>query len=271
MAAVLEVVGAGRAARQEAAIKVRQPLPALLVYSREPAVLGCGPAAAGPGARRTERQGARATRRSRAIRLLRHPAEPARARPEVLASGSTRSASALAALDPAAVAATVEAGQAVVAARPPTAHVSPRPERGPGRSPEAAGVRRRARPRSTVVLDTSLTPELIQEGLARDFVRGIQDARKRAGYRIEDTIEIAYAADPEVAAAIEAHRHYVRSETLATNLAGEASAGASDAVEPESVAGPGGLSFPDGWYADQITVGDHHVRITLCPTRAAPT
>ena len=39
MGAVLEVVGAGHAARQEAAIKVRQPLPALLVYTREPEML----------------------------------------------------------------------------------------------------------------------------------------------------------------------------------------------------------------------------------------
>jgi hypothetical protein len=102
-------------------------------------------------------------------------------------------------------------------------------------------------------------------------VRGIQDARKRAGYRIEDTIEIGYAADPEIAAAIAAHRAYVMTETLATGLEGEASAGASDAVEPESVEGPGGLSFPDGWYADQIAVGEHHVRITLSPTRASRT
>ena len=34
---------------------------------------------------------------------------------------------------------------------------------------------------TTVVLDTTLTPELIREGIARDFVRGVQDAHKRAG------------------------------------------------------------------------------------------
>ena len=61
-------------------------------------------------------------------------------------------------------------------------------------------------PRSTVVLDTTLTPALIEEGLARDFVRGIQDARKQAGYQIDDTIEIRYVADPEVSRAIDAHR-----------------------------------------------------------------
>jgi isoleucyl-tRNA synthetase len=121
-------------------------------------------------------------------------------------------------------------------------------------------------PGLTVVLDTSLTPELIQEGLARDFVRGIQDARKNAGYRIEDTIAIAYVADPEIAAAIEAHRAYVMAETLATDLVGVPTIGASDAVEPESVEGPGGRVTPAGQYLDQIDVGGHHVRIGLQPT-----
>jgi isoleucyl-tRNA synthetase len=116
-----------------------------------------------------------------------------------------------------------------------------------------------------VVLDTTLTPALIEEGLARDFVRGIQDARKQAGYQIDDTIEIRFVADPEVSRAIGIHRSYVMTETLATVLAGEPVTGASDAVEPESVEGPGGSLQVDGQFDDQISVGDHHVRITICP------
>jgi isoleucyl-tRNA synthetase len=119
-------------------------------------------------------------------------------------------------------------------------------------------------PRSTVVLDTRLTPALIEEGLARDFVRGIQDARKQAGYQIDDTIEIRFVADPEVARGIQAHRTYVMTETLATLLVGESVAGTSDAVEPESVEGPGGSVQVNGQYEDQIGVGEHHVRIALC-------
>jgi isoleucyl-tRNA synthetase len=120
-------------------------------------------------------------------------------------------------------------------------------------------------PRSTVVLDTTLTPALIEEGLARDFVRGIQDARKQAGYQIDDSIEIRFVADPEVSRAIEAHRTYVMTETLATVLEGEPVTGASDAVEPEAVEGPGGRLQVDGFFEDQIVVGDHHVRIRVCP------
>jgi isoleucyl-tRNA synthetase len=116
-----------------------------------------------------------------------------------------------------------------------------------------------------VVLDTTLSPALIEEGLARDFVRGIQDARKQAGYQIDDRIEIRFVADPEVARAIDAHRMYVSTETLATMLGGSSVAGASDAVEPESVAGPAGLIAEAGWYLNQIEVGEHQVRIAVRP------
>jgi isoleucyl-tRNA synthetase len=121
-----------------------------------------------------------------------------------------------------------------------------------------------------VVLDTTLTPALIEEGLARDFVRGIQDARKQAGYQIADTIEIMFVADPEVSRALEAHRAYVMTETLATILEGESVAGASDSVEPDAVEGPGGAIASDGRFVDQIVVGDHHVRIGLRLIGAGP-
>jgi hypothetical protein len=41
--------------------------------------------------------------------------------------------------------------------------------------------------------------------------------------------------------------------------------GASDAVEPESVTGPGGLIVDGGWYLDQIEVGEHQLRIAVRP------
>jgi len=69
-----------------------------------------------------------------------------------------------------------------------------------------------------VALDATLTPELIAEGLARDFVRGVQDARKDAGLRIEDTIRLVYADAGESAPALAAHAAYIQGETLATEL-----------------------------------------------------
>ncbi len=70
-----------------------------------------------------------------------------------------------------------------------------------------------------VALDTTLTPELVAEGLARDFVRGVQDARKDAGLRIEDTIRLAWVAPAEVGAAIERHLEEIAAETLAREAA----------------------------------------------------
>ncbi len=171
---------------------------------------------------------------------------------------------ALSQLDPTTVAKHVESGQAVdVETSDGQERLEPADilvdfERLPGYA-AAQG------PRLTVVLDTSLTPQLIQEGYARDFVRGVQDARKRAGYRIEDTIKIAYVADPEVSQAIEAHRNQVMTETLATVLISHPVTGASDAVAPESVDGPGGLLSKNGQYVDQVEVGEHNVRIALTP------
>ncbi len=95
-----------------------------------------------------------------------------------------------------------------------------------------------------VALDVTLTPELIAEGLARDFVRGVQDARKKAGLQIEDTISLVHAAMGEAAAAIESHADYIRAETLATELvAGDVSREAhTDQVKMGDGVVPIGLS-----------------------------
>ncbi|MGC1273331.1 MAG: DUF5915 domain-containing protein, partial [Planctomycetaceae bacterium] len=69
-----------------------------------------------------------------------------------------------------------------------------------------------------IALSTRLTPELICEGLARDFIRQIQQMRKDAGLEIEDRITIRYAASGEAAAAIETFAEYIRAETLAERL-----------------------------------------------------
>ena len=69
-----------------------------------------------------------------------------------------------------------------------------------------------------IALSTKLTPELVREGVARDFVRQIQQMRKDAGLEIEDRIAIRYSGDSDVAAAIEAFGDYIRAETLADSL-----------------------------------------------------
>jgi isoleucyl-tRNA synthetase len=69
-----------------------------------------------------------------------------------------------------------------------------------------------------VVLDTTLTPELLTEGRAREIVRLIQDARKRAGFNVSDRIHVRYAARDGVSQALQQHAAYIQRETLATQL-----------------------------------------------------
>jgi isoleucyl-tRNA synthetase len=64
-------------------------------------------------------------------------------------------------------------------------------------------------------LVTELTPDLISEGLAREFVRRVQDLRKTADLDIADRIQLFYRATPLLAQAVETYRDYIMMETLA--------------------------------------------------------
>ncbi len=70
----------------------------------------------------------------------------------------------------------------------------------------------------TVALDTHLTPELVQEGYARDVVRHVNEMRKQAGLEISDRIELSYTAEGDVAEALVNFAGYVQQETLAVRL-----------------------------------------------------
>ncbi|WP_134739599.1 isoleucine--tRNA ligase [Nocardioides sp. 503] len=68
-----------------------------------------------------------------------------------------------------------------------------------------------------VVLDTGVTPELAAEGLARDLVRAVQQARRDAGLDVSDRIALTVAGSAEVQAAARTHEQLITSETLATS------------------------------------------------------
>jgi isoleucyl-tRNA synthetase len=68
-----------------------------------------------------------------------------------------------------------------------------------------------------VVLDTSLTPELEAEGVARDLVRAVQQARRDAGLDVSDRIALTISAQASVANAARAHADLIRRETLAAS------------------------------------------------------
>jgi isoleucyl-tRNA synthetase len=73
---------------------------------------------------------------------------------------------------------------------------------------------------TVVLLDKRVTPELKNEGLARDIVRNVQNLRKHAGLNIEDRILLGLICDADsVKAAINQCGDYIRQETLAVELA----------------------------------------------------
>ncbi len=68
------------------------------------------------------------------------------------------------------------------------------------------------------ILDTTITPELEAEGLAREMISKIQQMRKANNYEMMDRIRISVDADADVSAAIDAHRDYIMKETLAAAI-----------------------------------------------------
>ncbi|MGW0434262.1 isoleucine--tRNA ligase [Micromonospora sp. NPDC003197] len=69
-----------------------------------------------------------------------------------------------------------------------------------------------------VVLDTTVTAELAAEGLARDVVRVVQQARRDADLDVSDRIEVTLAASPEVLAAVQTYRDFLAREVLADSV-----------------------------------------------------
>ncbi|HET6763177.1 MAG TPA: isoleucine--tRNA ligase, partial [Longimicrobiaceae bacterium] len=70
----------------------------------------------------------------------------------------------------------------------------------------------------TVLLDTTLSPELKAEGLVRELVNRVQRLRKDAGLEVQDRIRLAVAGDEAVQAAVDAWRGDVAGDTLAADL-----------------------------------------------------
>jgi isoleucyl-tRNA synthetase len=82
-----------------------------------------------------------------------------------------------------------------------------------------------------VVLDTEVTAELAQEGLARDIVRAVQQARRDAGLDVSDRISLTVTGGEEVWQASIAHQALIMDETLATQFG---SAGQLEALPSRS-------------------------------------
>jgi isoleucyl-tRNA synthetase len=75
-----------------------------------------------------------------------------------------------------------------------------------------------------VALDTRLDDELLREGLARELVRTVQDARKQANLNVSDRIMLSIKGSKGVEAALAGHREFIMAETLAAEWADEPAA-----------------------------------------------
>jgi isoleucyl-tRNA synthetase len=221
-AVLLETCSLGRAARRAAGIKVRQPVPALWVRLRTPAEA--------EGLRRFEPE-LRDELNAKRVRYLDTSAGfvQHRFKPNLpvvgrkygkLVPAITGALRALEGEPAQAAARAVEAGRPV-----PLTVDGQRLELAPeeliveASSPAGYAV---AEERGMLVaVDTALTPELRDEGFARELVRHIQDARKTAAFQIADRIRVYLAPESpadDLARILGRWGDYVRGETLADEI-----------------------------------------------------
>jgi isoleucyl-tRNA synthetase len=91
-------------------------------------------------------------------------------------------------------------------------------------------------------LVTQLTPELEMEGMAREFVRRVQDFRKESELDIADRILVTYEASPKLSKAIEANRDFIMTEILAIKM-------------EKGIVAEGSSSFKDEFDNEKVAVG----------------
>ncbi|WP_053385883.1 isoleucine--tRNA ligase [Leucobacter japonicus] len=117
------------------------------------------------------------------------------------------------------------------------------------------------------ILDTVLTTELEAEGIARDAIRAVQEARKNAGLDVSDRIVLAINAEPAHVEALEAHAALIAAETLAEGFAVQEAIGI-DAIVDDLVS-PGGGVHVSG--ARAIGAEKAPIVITIDATESAST
>jgi isoleucyl-tRNA synthetase len=95
----------------------------------------------------------------------------------------------------------------------------------------------------TVAIDTELNQNLIEEGLAREFVNRVQNMRKDAGFEVTDKIKISFFGSPELVKAINNFADYITNETLAEKLISQ--------------------QFNDGGFRQDWKIGDYECSILI--------
>ena len=69
-----------------------------------------------------------------------------------------------------------------------------------------------------IILDTTLTDELVLEGIAREMVSKVQQLRKNKDFNVADRITLYYNGDEDIDKCVESFKEYIQNETLATSI-----------------------------------------------------
>jgi isoleucyl-tRNA synthetase len=228
MAAVRRAVELGRAARAQAGVKVRQPLRKAVIVA-------------------TDRERDEIQRLSelvarelnvKEIEFVAEEAELVRyeVKPNYRSLGPRfgklmpQAAAAVEALDPTAVAEAV-AGERTIGIQVNGTEHDIEPDDVSLVLRPLDGYQVEAESGRAVALALDLDDELRREGLAREVVHAVQNARRDAGLEVTDRIELRLGGDPELLDAARTHQDYVAGETLATSLSYDGSDGLETRIE----------------------------------------
>jgi isoleucyl-tRNA synthetase len=246
MALTRRLVELGRSARAAASVPVRQPLPRAVVSAA-----GFAELAPELNAEVTRELNVRSLEPLAAVGddLVDHVVKPNfRTLGRRFGKGTQAVAAAIEAADPAELAGelrsagkvSVEVDGAPVALGPDDVIVTQTPRSGWTVATEAG---------ETVGIEVRITPELRREGLAREVIRLVQDARKNDGLQVTDHITLRWQTeDPELSAALAEHGQFIANETLADdfhegNPAGDAAPDRPGAGEQRHSDADLGLTF----------------------------
>jgi len=229
MEAVRRTVELGRAARSQAAVKVRQPLRKAVVVARSDEREAIEAMA---GLVRSELNVKELEFVSEQAELVTHEVKPNfRELGPRFGKEMPQVAAAIGALDADHVAQRIAAGDAVGVNVNGREHSLAAGDLELVMNP-LEGYEVEAEAGHAVALALELDDELRREGLAREVVHAVQAARKDAGLEVTDRISLALGGDAELVEAARAHEEYVAGETLATSVSyGEADGGPMATIE----------------------------------------
>ncbi|MGH2981808.1 MAG: DUF5915 domain-containing protein, partial [Solirubrobacterales bacterium] len=213
MEPVRRTVELGRAARSQAKVKVRQPLRKAVIVANE----------SERSAIEAQAELVKAELNVKQLDFVSEESELVsyRVRPDYRALGPRfgkqmpQVAAAVEALDAAHVAAAVDEGREVGINIEGSDHTLSPQEVSLVMEP-LEGYQVEAEVGHAVALALELDEDLRREGLAREIVHAVQNARKEAGLEVSDRIELRLEGDPELLEAAREHEGYVAGETLAT-------------------------------------------------------